>query len=193
MGSDHQEDLDLATRAGQGDAGAFNEFYTRYADLLFPFICHLMNGARADAEEIWQDTFLAALRALPGYRGSSRLSSWLCGIARRKVADFHRRTGAAPGTLSSFPPEKLLEVMDSGPLPDTVLQDGEARARVVEALLGLPVEYRDALLARYVDGQPVEEVARQLGRSYKATESLLSRARVALREVLGSNPQESYD
>ena len=193
MGSDYKDDLDLAARVAQGDAGAFNDFYARHADLVFAFIYHLLNGARADAEEIWQDTFVAALRALPGYRGQSQVSSWLCGIARRKVADFHRRRGGTREPVSSVPPEQLLDLMDSGPLPDEVLQQGAARARVVEALARLPVDYRNALIARYVDGQPVDEVARRLGRSYKATESLLSRGRTALRDLLRSIPQESYE
>jgi RNA polymerase sigma-70 factor (ECF subfamily) len=193
MDSDDKADLDLAARVAQGDAGAFDDFYARHADLVFAFICHLLNGARADAEEIWQDTFVAALRALPGYRGQSRLSSWLCGIARHKVADFHRRSGGTREAVSSVPTEQLLDLMDSGPLPDEVLQQGAARARVVEALAGLPVDYRNALIARYVDGQPVDEVARRLGRSYKATESLLSRGRTALRDLLRSVPRETYE
>jgi RNA polymerase sigma-70 factor (ECF subfamily) len=193
MGSDYKDDLDLAARVAQGDAGAFDDFYARHADLVFAFIYHLMNGARADAEEIWQDTFVAALRALPGYRGQSQLSSWLCGIARRKVIDFHRRRGGTRELVSSEPPEELLDLMDSGPLPDEVLQQGATCARVVEALARLPLDYRRALIARYVDGQPVDEVARRLGRSYKATESLLSRGRAALRDLLGSIPHESYE
>ena len=193
MGSDYKNDLDLAARVAQGDAGAFNDFYARHAALVFAFIYHLLKGARADAEEIWQDTFVAALHALPGYRGQSQLSSWLCGIARRKVVDFHRRRGGTREPVSSVPPEQLLDLMDSGPLPDEVLQQGAARARVVEALARLPVDYRNALIARYVDGQPVDEVARRLGRSYKATESLLSRGRTALRDLLRSIPQESYE
>ena len=193
MVSNHKDDEDLAARVAQGDADAFDDFYGHHADLVFAFIYHLLNGAREDAEEIWQDTLLAAVRALPGYRGQSRLSSWLCGIARRKVADFYRRQGGTAGPVSSVPPERLLDLMDSGPLPDAALQESAVCARIVEALAGLPADYRDALVARYVDGQPVEEVARRLGRSYKATESLLSRGRVALRELLRSNPREPYE
>ena len=140
MGSDYKNDLDLAARVAQGDADAFNDFYARHADLVFAFIYHLLNGARADAEEIWQDTFVAALRALPGYRGQSQLSSWLCGIARRKVADFHRRRGGTREPVSSVPPEQLLDLMDSGvitgKIAKTVFEEmfntGNAPGQVVE-------------------------------------------------------------
>lgn len=184
MDSDYNDDLNLATRVAQGDAGAFNVFYTRHAKLVFAFIYHCLDGAQADAEELWQDTIVSALRALPGYRGQSQLSSWLCSIARHKVADFHRRKGRIDGTISSLPPEHLLDLMDRGPLPDEVLQQGIVRAQMVEALAGLPVECRKALIARYVDECPVDEIARRLGRSYKATESLLSRGRAMLRDRL---------
>jgi DNA-directed RNA polymerase specialized sigma24 family protein len=120
MAIEHQEDRDLATRVSRGDTDAFDAFYHRHADLVFGFILHQLNGARPDAEEIWQDTFLAAIRNLPSYRGQSRLLSWLCGIARHKVAEHWRRrtgTGGPPLMVSS---EDLMRLADSGPLPEEV-------------------------------------------------------------------------
>ena len=191
MDPDDKNDLDLARRVARGEADAFNEFYAQHAHWVFACIFHRLEGARADAEEIWQDTILSALRALEGYRGQSRLTSWLCGIARHKVADFCRRRGPISRATSSLPPDQLLDLMDRGPLPDEVLQQGIARARMAEALAGLPAECRTALIARYVDERSVDEIARQLGRSYKATESLLSRGRAKLRERLRDAPKES--
>lgn len=184
MDADYKDDLELATRVAQGDAKAFDEFYARHAGLVFAFIYHQLKGARSDAEEVWQDTFLTAIRALPTYRGQSRLSSWLCSIARHKVADRWRKLRRPTQTLSVLPPENLVELMDGGPLPDEVLSQRAICARVIEVLAELPADYREALVSRYVDGCPVEEVARRLSRSYKVTESLLSRARAAMREML---------
>lgn len=190
MSSNFEDDRNLASRIIDGDPLAFDDFYTRYADLLFSFIYHLVDGSRADAEDIWQDTFIAAFRALPYYRGQSRLSSWLCGIARHKAIDFrrHRRTKATVSPRSS---EHLLELMDAGPLPDEVLERGDTRALVVEAIGGLPAECRDVLIARYLNELPIETIARQIGRSYKATESLLSRGRAKLRDLLKNFSEES--
>ena len=191
MGSIYKDDLNLATRVVKGDTGAFDDFYARYADLVFAFIYHLLDGARTDAEDIWQDTFIVAFRTLTGYRGKSRLSSWLCGIARHKVADFYRRKGRTRGVVSPLSSEQLLEMMDGAPLPDEMLQQGITRALIVEALAGLSMEYRDVLLSRYVEEQSVEEISRRIGRSYKATESLLSRGRAKLRDLLRNIPEES--
>jgi len=184
MDGDFKDDVDLAARVARGEVGAFEQFYAHHADLVFAFIYHQLNGARSDAEEVWQDTFIAAVRALPGYRGQSRLSSWLCGIARRKVADYWRQQGGRAGQTLIVPPANLAALLDRQRLPDEVLGQHATRAYVAEALAELPPDYRQALVARYADGCPVEEVARRLGRSYKAAESLLSRAKAALRDIL---------
>jgi RNA polymerase sigma factor (sigma-70 family) len=184
MDDNYQDDMDLAAQVARGEANAFDEFYAQHADLVFGFIFHQLNGARSDAEEVWQDTFLTALRALPSYQGRSRLGSWLCSIARHKAADRLRQLRQPSNALSATSPAHLLELMDRGPLPDEVLNQSATCARVSEALAELPAEYREALVVRYADGESVEQISRRLGRTYKATESLLSRARAALREAL---------
>ena len=190
MGAEYEDDLDLARRVSRGDTDAFNKFYAHHADLVFGFIFHQLNGARTDAEEIWQDTFVAAIRMLPSYQGQGRLLSWLCGIARHKVADYWRRRNVTGGSALTALPADLRELMDSGPLPDEVLNRSALRVRLIEALAELPDDYRFALLARYAEECSVEDVARQLGRSYKAAESLLSRAKAALRAVLRGQKED---
>ena len=191
MNNDYKEDLQLVGHMLRGDAKAFNQFYIQNVDLLFGFIIHLVRGVRADAEEILQDTFVAAIHMLPSYQGQSRLLSWLCGIARHKVGDYWRRRNVIDGMLLTESPVDLRELIDDGPLPDDVLNQSALRARIVEALAELPNDYRRALLARYAEERSVMEISRELGRSYKATESLLSRAKAALRAVL-SGRQEDF-
>ena len=91
---DTAEDVRLAARIRAGDQQAVEALYQRYADPLFAFIFHRLDRARSEADDVWQETWLAAVRALPGYRGESRLFTWLCAIARHKIAD--RRAEAAP-------------------------------------------------------------------------------------------------
>jgi RNA polymerase sigma-70 factor (ECF subfamily) len=189
MRAKYKDDLELARRMSRGDEDEFNTFYAHYADLVFGFIVHLFKGPRTDAEEILQDTFLTAIRMLPSYRGQGRLSSWLNGIARHKVADFWRRKGLEDSPLIASPTD-LEELIDSGPLPEEVLNRSTLRLRLIEALAELPDEYRLALIARYANDDPVEDIARQLGRSYKAAESLLSRAKAALRAVLRGREED---
>ena len=186
------DDLTLARQVADGDETALETFYARYADPLFAFIYHHIDESRPDAEDIWQDTLLAAIRALPAYRGRSRLFTWLCGIARHKIADHFRRQGRSVAEVfSDVPQAELAALIASGILPEEVVARQATRVRVVEALATLRDDYRTALVARYADEQSVDEVARQLGRTYKATESLLSRARVAFQEAMARLETES--
>jgi len=178
------EDLRIAREVAAGSDRALRDFFERHADALFAFIAHRSEASREDVEDLWQECLIAALAAIHTYRGDSALFTWLCGIARHKIADRAR----APGTRREQPLEPgarpLADAIDTGPLPEDLLQRADTRTAVVEALMTLPDAYRRALVARYVDEQPVAQVAVMLGHGYKATESLLSRAREALRRAL---------
>jgi len=178
------DELALAHAAGQGDEAALAALFNRYADPLFAYIYH-HSASRADAEDVWQESLLAALRALPSFRGRARLFTWLCSIARHKLVDHLRRGASVPAEVFSELPEGTLAALASdAPLPHEAVAQRATRAAAAQALGLLSREYRVALVARYADECGVDEVARLLGRSYKATESLLSRARAAFRAAL---------
>jgi RNA polymerase sigma-70 factor (ECF subfamily) len=188
---DSDGDLALANQIVDGDEAALAAFYALHADPLFAFIYHRMDGARLDAEDIWQEALLSAVRALPTYRGQCRLFTWLCSIARHKIADHFRRRGWwLTDAFSDLPDWRLASLVSLSPLPEEIVTGRATRARVVQALALLPEEYQKALVARYADEHSVSEVAQMLNRTYKATESLLSRARVALRDALASPEEE---
>ena len=194
MKEELRDDLALARQVTEGDEAALAAFYARYADPLFAFIYHHLDGSRSDAEDVWQGTLLAALHALPTYGGRSRLFTWLCGIARHKVADhFRQQARAATDVFSDVPEARLSALVSSTPLAEEVVVRQATRMRVVEALALLPEDYRMALIERYADERSVSEVARMLGRTYKATESLLSRARAAFRDALASLEEETHE
>lgn len=185
MKSNWIEDLTLAQKVAAGDETALDNLFQCYADMLFAFIFHHLNQSHSDAEDVWQETLLGALRTLPGYQGQSRLFTWLCGIARHKIADHLRRQGRDPTeAFSDVPEAKLSSLINSASLPEEFVLRQAGRIRIVEALGMLPKDYQSALVMRYADEQSVDEVARMLQRTYKATESLLSRARVAFQEAL---------
>ncbi len=190
MDPEPTDELVLAHRAAAGDDTALEEIYEQHADGLFAYIFHALDGARDEAEEVWQDTLTAAVRSLNTYRGDSRLFSWLCSIARHKLADHTRRRCRAASRVSLLPPEDLNNLIDRSPLPDEIVSQRATCLRVVEVLGQLPPEYQKALLARYADGHSVEHVAQVLDKSYKAAESTLSRAKQAFRTLMESQAQE---
>lgn len=176
-------DLSLAQRVASGDGEALRVFYERYADPLFAFIYHHIEPSTQDAQDVWQITLLAAIQSLPTFSGKSRLFTWLCAIARHKIADYRRRVHPVDA-LSDVPTKHLAKLMDSAPLPEEIVMQRATRIMVVRALTNLSEDYRKALLARYIDDRPLTEISKLIGRTYKATESLLSRARAALREAV---------
>lgn len=185
MDIEREADRTLARRVAAGEDEAVAAFYERHADALYAFIYHHLNRSQPDAEDVWQETLLAAIRSAGSFDGRSRLFTWLCGIACHKIADHRRRQGrAVADCFSDLSEGQLARLMAEEPLPQEVVEDQATRVRVVQALGLLGDEYRAALVARYADGRAVGEVARLLGKSYKATESLLSRARVALQGAL---------
>jgi RNA polymerase sigma-70 factor (ECF subfamily) len=170
----------------QGDPDAWAELCDAYGDALYRYIFYRSGGDAHLAEDIRQETLLAATDAIRTFRGDAPLFGWLCAIARRKIADEMRRRGR----LTDFPDDEESDAagqwrqLGEEHLPEEWLQQSERRAAVIEALWSLPEAYRDALLLRYADGADVDAVAKKTGRSYKAAESLLARARSALRAEL---------
>jgi len=169
---------ELAGRLAQGDPAAWKELCETYGRSLYLYAYHRTGDASA-AEDVRQETLLAAVESIAGYRGEGPLFAWLCGIARCKAADELRRRGRQDLPLDAADQETWQQ-LEREPLPDELVERAETRAALVEALWSLPEDYREALLARYVRGESVTEIAARLGRSYKAAESVLSRAREAL-------------
>jgi RNA polymerase sigma-70 factor (ECF subfamily) len=177
-------DIDFVRRVVSGDEEAIRIFFERYADPLFAFIFHHLDSTRQEAEEVWQTTLLAATNSLSTYRGEGKLFSWLCAIARHKIIDYRRRGGYSADVFSDLPSQRLSDSIGSAPLPEDILLEQATRMLVVKALAELPDDYRLSLVERYVHERSVREISELLGRSYKATESLLSRARSSFRTAL---------
>jgi RNA polymerase sigma-70 factor (ECF subfamily) len=128
-----------------------------------------------------QDVFVAALTGLRTFRGSSSLRSWLLGIARHKVEDYYRRRLREPGAL---PEDGEGDEPSSGDMPvDEVFDRERAEARTHDVLRQLPESYSLALLWRYWENRSVRERAGATGKTEKAIERLLARARERFRSL----------
>ena len=134
-------------------------------------------GSRTVAEDLTGETFLHASRRFASGRGAEVTPAWLVTVARRRLIDHWRSTSAHDRRVLRLAHEP---VPAEAPASDP---DG----RVDRALGSLPDRQRAVLVLRYLDEFSVSEVADALDLSYKATESLLSRARrafgVALEEI----------
>jgi RNA polymerase sigma-70 factor, ECF subfamily len=172
------DELRLVRAMARRDRSAWDAMYDRHVGDVFAVIYHLVGGDRQTAEDLNQEVWLLAIEQFDRFddkRGDFR--DWLLGIARHRVFRHYRR--ATVKTVEGRP-DRL-----SDDLPPPELLEGRERAEVVRAaLVCLHDGSRNMLLAKYAEGLSVAEIAAQSGRSAKAVESLLSRARRQLRILL---------
>jgi len=146
-----------------------------YRDALKRYV-HFRLAPQVDrAEDVVQDILLAACENLGAYRGSSSFESWLMGIARNKVRDFYRARSREPHTLEELPAGS--KIQNPRPEFDEHLDKESARKKTREVLNRLPEKYRRALISRYWDGCSVKNMAVRSGKTEKAMERILARAR----------------
>ena len=179
-------DLAQARRLLAGDESAFEEFFAGYFPRLYRFAHARLAGNEDAAEEIAQATLIRAINKLHTYRGEAALFTWLCTLCRREIAAWRERNGkiAEIPLADDHPPTRAaLEVLAAfGENPETELRRRELSGLVQAILDHLPGHYGDALEWKYIEGLSVGEIADRLGVSYKAAESMLSRARQAFRK-----------
>ncbi|MFN7915660.1 MAG: sigma-70 family RNA polymerase sigma factor [Vicinamibacterales bacterium] len=181
MSGDAREELtdaDLVHRASAGDADAFGLLVARHQAHVFR-LAHLLTRSRDEAEDVLQQTFLSAWRALGAFRGEASMRTWLLTIARN--AAFARRQQALREPIDPTPVDDLgLRAGWGGPSPEDAAMSSERAALFAAALGRLAEEDRAILTLRDLEGLSGEETASVLGLSLAAMKSRLHRARLAL-------------
>jgi RNA polymerase sigma-70 factor (ECF subfamily) len=186
-----QENVDkkLAKRILDGDQRSFDAFFNTYYPRLFRFALVRLDNDRDLADETAQVVLCQALSKLDTYRGEAPLFSWLCTFCRYEVSRQrkarNRAQGDAPLTEDDPAVRAALDSLLSevGTDPDVALYQSEIQRLIKVAMDYLPAVYADALEAKYVRDMSVIEIAQLVGKSPKATESVLTRARAAFRDA----------
>jgi RNA polymerase sigma-70 factor (ECF subfamily) len=185
----------LVQKLRSGDSAAMEEFYNIYRSRLYTLVLEQVDRNQAVAEDLVQETFLAALGSLDKFRGDSQLYTWLRSIAFHKVNDFYRRQGRQPKAKEPSPDfdimKQLEQTGDDGPATLAVMESEEVRQSVHQALDDLPQDYLIVVVLKYLEEMPVLEISQVMGRSPKSVEGLLSRARKAMRANLEENNHEA--
>lgn len=130
-------------------------------------------------EDLIQEIVLAAWQALPSFRGEANLRSWVMGIARHKIEDYYRKKLQALEVPEED--ESLLEPAVT-PAFEEQLDSAALGGRVQNTLAALPEAYALALMWRYRDEKSVREMVQMAGKTEKAMERLLARARENFRK-----------
>jgi len=189
-------DEELAAAASRGSEAAFRELVERFERPVFALVVRIVRRPEL-AEELAQEAFVKAWRALPRFDPSRKFSSWLFKIAHNGALDALRRRDEA--TLSLDAP--AIEGEEPPQLPaDPNAEDPLARATtraagraLVEALAGLRAEYREILTLRFSEGLSYDEIAEVTGSPLGTVKVHLHRARQELARrmrELGWNPEE---
>lgn len=173
----HGDDVALLAEVAAGKPEAVHRLLDTVAPVVYGFIHARVGGDEAAAEDLLQETLLEAVRSAAGFRGDAALSTWMCAIARRRLARHYER-------------ERRDEVVRSGlhlvgeADPVATGDELETRDEVVRALGRLSPLHRQVLVLKYLDGLAVERIAEDLDRTRIQVQSLLQRARDNLRREL---------
>ena len=168
--SEQQAAAEFLRQLQEGNEAAWAQLTNELSPRLYRYLRGNLPTAE-DVEDVLNETFVATVKAIVNFDGRVALSTFIYSIANRKVADFWR---------------KRKEVQTLQPDAATTAGPDSTGMEFQEALSALPERSKQALLLRYHMGMSVSEVAEIMEASYKATESLLTRARRQLQAVLES-------
>ena len=162
------------------DRKATAEFVSRYADRVYSYLRSRLVPRYDLVDDLVQEVFLAAWQSLERYRGDSSLQAWILGIARHKVEDHYRACLRAPESIGDDHDDS--EALASLPEFDLVLEQEQVRKRTWRVMSELSEQYRMALVWRYWEKASARDMAAKTGKTEKAIERLLARARAEFRE-----------
>jgi len=164
----------MIERIISGDSSAVGEFYKLYSPRILHYLVVRLPRAE-DAQEILNDVFLDAIDSLSILKKDNNLQAWLYKIAHHKTVDYYRKRKIKSLLLSQI---HYLEIVDSEVhQPEFILEKDKVRDKIESAFKSLPDLYRKVLRLRYEEKISVKEIAIIIDMSFKATESLIFRAR----------------
>jgi RNA polymerase sigma-70 factor (ECF subfamily) len=172
----------MLVAATAGDHEAMRWLLDEVAPIVYGFIFARVGGDDAAAEDVLQETLMEAVKGAANFRGDSAASTWMCAIARRRLArhyESERRAEVARGSLRLV--DDAHGAGDAGAAAELV----ERQDEVVRALGRLPALQRQVLVMKYLEDMSVQDIALQVNRSRVQVQSLLQRGRESLRRQLG--------
>ncbi|MBC8135201.1 MAG: sigma-70 family RNA polymerase sigma factor, partial [Fibrella sp.] len=161
----------LVHRARAGDTRSFEKIYHRHGSRVYSLLRRLTGGDESTAEDLTQETFLAAYRSLAAWRGDGSLTTWLCGIAIRLYRQHHR------GTQEDDPLDDALPTCDDDSNPLARCERAQVGRELEVAIASLPTICRETFVLTYVEGFAYKEVASHLGIPIGTVQSRLNKAK----------------
>jgi RNA polymerase sigma-70 factor (ECF subfamily) len=176
----HQSDVDLAAAILARDRKATARLVEMHTDAVYQYVRRRLAPKVDMLDDVVQESFVAAWKSLKTYSGEASLQTWLLGIARYKVEDYYREILRSP--LSAMEIEDNAPAVADGVDLDAAMDQFRQAERAATVLSAIPYEYAIVLRWRYWEGRSAREMARASGRTEKAVERMLARARLQFKE-----------
>ncbi len=182
------DDIALVRAAQRGDREAFGLLVSRHAPSIFSVTTRML-GPTADAEDVAQETFIAAFKALPDFKAAAKFSTWLYRIAVNKCTDSlrARHSSHEAGTISldttTEDGSAVWEVPDEE-TPHWELEQTELAWELDKGIQALPRLYRESFVLRHIEGLGYDEMSAILGVHRDTIKMRVYKARTLLCELL---------
>jgi RNA polymerase sigma-70 factor (ECF subfamily) len=183
-------DEDLVARSRGGDVDSFNQLILRWERPIYA-LAYRVIGREEDARDVCQDTFLRAFRALPGFKGEAKFSSWIYRIALNLCRDWIRRQRRTPVVQMPEDAEAVerMAVRDPVESIEDLVARKELSAVVAEAMAVLPEEQRTAIILKEYHGMTFQEIAELQGCPLSTVKTRLYQGLTVLRRNLEKRGQ----
>ena len=197
---DRELDQELVERAQKGDKRAFELLVIKYQRKLARLLSRMVRDA-AEVEDISQEAFIKAYRALPGFRGESAFYTWLYRIAVNTAKNYlvaRKRRAPTSTEFSSEDAEGFeeAELLRETATPEAELQSKQIAQAVNQAVDALPEDLRTAMTLREIEGLSYEEIAQRMDCPIGTVRSRIFRARevvaVKIRPMLGTSKDKRW-
>ena len=186
--SDREIDSQLVARAQQGDKQAFNLLVEKYQRKLTRLLSRFIRD-QAEVEDVTQEAFIKAYRALPAFRGDSAFYTWLYRIGINTAKNYLMAMGRRAPTSTEVDAEDAEGFEEGEQLrdintPESLLLSNEIAETVNSTIEQLPEELRTAIQMREIEGMSYEDIAKAMNCPIGTVRSRIFRAREAIAEQL---------
>jgi RNA polymerase sigma-70 factor, ECF subfamily len=183
-------DEELVARSQSGDVDSFNQLILRWERPIYA-LAYRVIGREEEARDVCQEAFLRAFRALPGFKGQAKFSSWLYRITLNLCRDWMRRQRRTPVSQMPDDVDALEFASESGPVEsiEDLVARRELGAVVEEAMALLPEEQRTAIILKEYHGMTFQEIADLQGCPLSTVKTRLYQGLSVLRRHLAKTGQ----